>query len=154
MSPRILSSPSRIGDCYRLARALRDADRQEVVCFGLDPRKAIRESYRHAILHRTYFVDGEIAAMGGLSGSLLSHVGYPYLMTTPAVERVPTAFFKECRKMLGRMLEAKSTLAGDVLASYSGACRMLYMLGFELGEPRPLARDGTLFRSFPLTRGG
>src|SRR4051812_31279454 len=103
-------------------------------------------------MRRTAFVDGEIAAMWGLGGVMLSDEGTPWLMTTPVVERVPVSFVRIGRAQVAEMLSRRSRLANVVQASYLGACRLLEVLGFTLDEPIPLGPHGVPFRKFSMTR--
>lgn len=147
---RVEVRESKIGDVYRLAAALRAGDRAEVAALGLDPRDAIRRSYRDAILRRSYFVDGDLAAMSGLCGPLLSDIGEPYLMTTAAAERAPVSFLRLARAAVAEMLRHRLRLEGQVDASYHRACRLLEVLGFTVSEPRPIGPNGALFRSYAI----
>lgn len=143
---------SRVEDVYTLAANLRPADRAEVETLGLDPRVGIRRSFRHAILRKSYFVDGELAAMSGLCGSMLGDIAEPYLMTGPLVERVPMAFIKLAKDGVAEMLQHKLRLDGHVAAAYGSACRFLAAIGFTLDEPRPFGSHGAPFRRFHLNR--
>lgn len=149
---RVTVRESHAGDVYSLAASLREGDRAEVEAFGLDARHAIRASYRHAILRRTYIVDGEIAAMSGLGGAMLSEQGNPWLMTAPIVERVPVAFLKIARQQLAEMLRQRRFLFNYVLASYTQACRLLEVLGFVLDPAVPMGPQGLPFRRFWIER--
>lgn len=144
--------PSNIGDVYALAANLRDADAEEVTCLGIEVRHALRMNYRDAILRRTAFVDGRIAAMWGVCGDMLGDIGSPYLMTTPLVEKVPVTMLKEARKGIAEMLVIKKLLTGHVAASYVRACRFLEILGFTLFDPEPLGPKQALFRKFEMRR--
>lgn len=146
--------PSVVADVYKLAANLRSGDRAEVEALGLDSRHGIRRSFRNAMLRRTYFVDGEIAAMTGVCGDMLGDIGYPYLMTAPPAGRVPIAFVKAGRMALAEMLAHKLRLEGHVAANYGGACRLLERLGFILGPARPFGPSGGLFRTFHIMRAG
>lgn len=148
---RILIVPSGIADVYRLAGNLRANDRLEITGLDLDPAAVIRSSFRSAILRRTAFVDGEIAAMWGLGGVMLSDEGVPWLMTTPAIERIPVSFVRLARREVAEMLELRSQLSNVVLASYRSACRFLEVLGFNLDEPVQLGPHGVPFRKFWMT---
>src|ERR1700736_83931 len=121
---------SGVTDIYRLAANLRAGDRAEVESLGIDVRVGIRNSFRNAILRRTYLVDGEVAAMSGLCGAMLGDIGEPYLMTAPAAERVPVTFIKHAREAVAEMLRHKRRLEGHVAADYAKACRLLEVLGF------------------------
>lgn len=144
--------PSGVSDIYKLASRLREADADEARVLGIDPTVAIRRSYRNGILRRSYFVDGELAAMSGLGGSLLDDIGAPWLMTTAVVERVPVAFVKVARAQVAVMLQHRMRLENVVAASYTGACRLLQTLGFTLDEPQPLGPHGAQFRKFWMVR--
>lgn len=152
MKHKIEILPSVAADVYRLAANLRDADRNEVEALGIEPRAGIRKSFRHAILRKTYYVDGEIAAMSGLCGSMLGDVGDPYLMTSLLVERVPVSFVKLARIGIEEMLQHKSRLENYVIAEYRGACRLIEVLGFTLEAPEPGGPMGKPFRRFWITR--
>ena len=149
----VIVRPSVVADVYALAASLRDGDREEVESLGVDVRVGIRQSFRNAILRRTYLVDGEVAAMSGLCGVMLGDIGEPYLMTAAAAERVPLAFVKHAKAAVAEMLQHKRRLEGHVAAKYIKACRLLEVLGFTLGEPLPTGPNGALFRKYTMMRG-
>jgi hypothetical protein len=146
--------PSVLADVYELAANLREADRDEVESLGMDVRVGIRNSFRHAVLRKTYLVDGEVAAMSGLCGSMLGDIGEPYLMTSAAAERVPLAFVKHAKASVAEMLGLKRRLEGHVAANYVRACRLLQVLGFTLHAPLPVGPKGALFRKYTMMRAG
>lgn len=137
-----------------LARALRDDDRAEIAAGGITDRKAVWRSYKQSVLCKTAFVDGEIAAMWGLGGTLMSRRGEPWLLTTHAVEKVPLDFAREARKAVREMLTIRPILSNYVLASYERAVRLLQIIGFSLGEPFPLGPKGLAFRKFEMRAKG
>ncbi len=144
--------PAAITDVYALARTLRDDDWIEVTSMGSTPVNAVRTSYRHAIFRRTAVVNGEIAAMWGLGGSMLGAIGYPWLLTAPAIEKAPLAFVREAKREVAMMLRHKSRLENHVLAQYTRACRFLEFLGFTLSDPVPYGPNGALCRKFVMER--
>ena len=117
---------------------------------GLDLRAGIRLSFRNAILRKTYLVDGEIAAMTGLCGGLVSDIGYPYFITTSACDKVPFRVASIARRTVGDMLAHRKYLEGRVDANYTRAVRFLWLLGFELSEPEHFGSG--LFRKFTMAR--
>lgn len=152
MSPRYLIRDSNIRDVYVLAANLRVEDYDEVRALGARLPEALRVSYRNAVFRRTGLVDGEVAAMLGMGGQLLSDHGYPWLMTSPAIERIPIAFLKEGRAVVAEMLALRPLLSNHVLASYGRACRFLQLLGFTLDPPAPFGPLGVPFRRFWMKR--
>jgi hypothetical protein len=152
MAAIVTVSPSHISDVYALASRLRKQDEVEIAAFGLSAKRGLRLCFRMGILRKTYFVDGEIAAMSGMTGDLLSDTGHPYLLTGPAVERAPFAVLREAKRSVDEMMMLRKTLSGEVLASYAKAVRMLEMMGFEIGEPRAIGIHGELFSQFRKER--
>ena len=150
--PIVTTRPSIVTDIYRLATTLRAADRAEVESLGFTARDAIRRSYRNGMLRTTYLVDGEIAAMSGLCGALLDDIGAPYLLTAPIAATVPVAFVKCARQAVDRMLLHRSRLEGYVAARYTGACRLIEVLGFTLGKPMPIGPCAEPFHHYWMNR--
>jgi hypothetical protein len=144
--PNVSVDDSLLADCYQLAATLRDLDRKEIEAFGIDATDLIVRTFSNGILRKSYFVDGELAAMSGmnigLGGSLLDDVGHPYLLTAKVAERAPVAFFRCAKEAVHEMLTVKPVLSGEVLSEYRGAVKLLMRLGFHVGEPRPLGING------------
>lgn len=150
--PEVIVRPSEISDVYRLAADLRAGDAAEITGLDLDPVAVIRGSYRSAIWRRTAVVDGRIAAMWGLGGALLDDEGAPWLLTTPAAERVPVTFVRLARANVAEMLRDRRRLSNVVASSYRQACRLLEVLGFTLDAPRPMGPRGLLYQRFWMAR--
>jgi hypothetical protein len=133
-----------------LVERLRDEDKAEIEAAGLSANKALWKSYRSAMLRRTAFVDGEIAAMWGVSGTLMSNVGHPWLLTTPACEKVPFAYVREGKKHASEMLQLHPILSNFVDASYERAIRFLKLAGFDVGKPFPFGKKQMPFCKFEM----
>lgn len=119
----------------KLCGSLRYDDWAEITCFGLRPFAAIKGSYKTSYFRRSVFVENELAAMWGLSGTMLTGKGEPWLLTSRAIEKIPVSFVKEGRKEIAKMLTMCSRLDGITTESYSRAHRFLRALGFTLDEP-------------------
>ena len=141
--------PAIITDVYALAATLRDGDRAEIQAMGRDPRRALRFAYRASLMPpRVATVDGQVAAMWGLGGDLISDVGEPWLLTGHAADRVPFAFVRIAKAELAAMLAVKPRLDNYVAADYAKAVRLLEGLGFRIDPPAPIGPKGALFRRF------
>lgn len=151
-SRRITIVEADISHVYQLARALRAEDAGELEAAGLVPERGVRASFRSALIRRTAFVDGNLAAMFGMGGIALGDVGHPWLLTTPAIERAPVEFVREARNVVGRMLQLKPVLVNYVDARYLRACRFVALLGFVLEPPAPFGPLGAQFRRFEARR--
>ena len=138
-----------IGDVYALAARLRPGDRAEIEAVRREPRRVLRASFRASLTPpKVAVVDGEIAAMWGLGGDLLSDHGAPWLMTGTVCDRVPVTFMKVARAELALMLAVKPRLENYVDATYAKAVRLLEALGFHIDAPEPVGPKRAPFRRF------
>lgn len=145
----IVIRPAAIGDVYALARRLRVGDRAEIEAVGKEPRRVLRMSFRASLMRpQVALVDGEIAAMWGLGGNILSDTGAPWLMTGIAAERVPVSFLRIARRELAAMLAIKPRLENFVAAEYGRAVRLLEVLGFSIEAAEPVGPKRAPFRRF------
>jgi hypothetical protein len=132
----------------RLLRGrLRQGDMAELLCMGISAPKALWRSYKESVVRKSVYVDGQLAAMWGCSGSVLGGVGCPWLLTAPEIELIPIAFVKEARAEAQSMLALFPLLENYVVANYVKACRFLEVVGFSLDEPI-IAKNGTPFLRF------
>lgn len=136
----------------QIAANLRESDRIEALALARSAIAGIWRSYRMSSVCRVAIVDNEPAAVWGLVVSRFGVSGLPWLMTTPAVERVKLAFFRTARSELRLMLDICPSLNGQVLAEYDQAIGFLEMLGLDIGPPAPFGKDGVMFRPFSVSR--
>src|SRR3569832_1302247 len=133
--PHVEIVPSEASHVALLATSMREDDAREITVLGLVPRKILWRSFRQSILRKTAFVDGEIAAMWGLHGSLLGQTGQPYLLTSKAVLKIrPHAFSRNYRRELAEMRKIFPVLEYYVDATYNGAEQKQEKAGKQLGD--------------------
>lgn len=122
-------------DIRDIAKILRRQDEEEVLGLGMAPLKACFYAYRNSVYRKTGFINGGIAACWGVSGTPLSLVGRPWLVTTDKVYDIPPIkFAKIYKKEALNMLRLFPVLENYVDARYLGAVRMLEIAGFVLKE--------------------
>lgn len=154
MTKRVVIVPAAPNHCALLAANLRKDDADEIRAFGESRIRGVSRAFRSGIMCRTAFVDGEIAAMWGLGGNLLSNVGHPWLLTTPAAARSPFLYVRVGKAQLADMLALRPVLYDYVAAKYTRAISFLRLLGFTVGEPEPLGRRNELFCKFEIRATG
>lgn len=148
--------PAEISHVYALAATLRPRDAAEIAGLGHSAKKSLYRGFRNSILCRTAFVGVDIAAMWGLCVSFgagvspLGDLGVPWLLTSPAVERVPVSFVKVARSELTLMRANRRRLESYVAADYVQAIRLLHVLGFTVERPAPVGVNGAQFCRFHL----
>ncbi len=140
--------PATEADALELAPLLRAPDRAEVIALGVEPAAALVESVsraREAWTARTE--DGRIICMAGVNpASLIGQIGIPWLLGSELVSAHRRAFMVETRRQVARWQAMFPILRNVVDARYAEAIRWLRWLGFEVGEPVPIAHG--LFRPF------
>lgn len=144
--------PTRSQDIRDIAEKLRHEDLQEMLAMGY-PHRILWRSYKHSFMTKTAFIDGDIAAIWGVGGSPLGGEGKPWLVTTEVVNKVsPLAFARIYQDEVIRMINIFPRLANYVDASYTKAIRLLDIVGFSLGEPEPMGKNGEMFIKFEMSR--
>lgn len=121
-------------DVGRVFRRLRDGHRQCLMGIGMDRRHALREFrkvFDESAFRRAWLHDGEVVAVGGVTGSLLSPHGFVWLALSQDVIRFPLEIIRESRRQLGEIMKTKTELATTILANDAVALRFCAFLGFH-----------------------
>ena len=112
---------------------LRELDRVEVEASGHSEMAAIWWSYRRSHYCKVGLVNGKVAAIWGVGGSLLGGTGLAWLLTTPEMEKVATSTIVQIgRSEVASMMALYPTLENNILQRYKKAIRLLMLLGFEI----------------------
>jgi len=97
------------------------AERQQVIVFmGIaEAHRQMRACYNNAVQRRTWLIDGEIAALGGIIGSALSLHGYLWLAVSNRAREYPLAFVKEMRRQLDTATASFRQLSATLVSNES-----------------------------------
>lgn len=149
--PIINIVPSESCDVSNLRNNLRIEDANEILRFGVSIQYALWKSYRRAIIRKTAFIDGQIAAMWGCDGTFLGNKGRVWLMTTPEVKKIsPLKFSRIYQEEVKNMLKTFKRLENYVDAQYDSAIRLLDIIGFNIEEPQRIGCG--MYRKFWIER--
>lgn len=143
-----------IADAFDLERAIRPADREEVLAAtGQEPASAALQCLSLSTEAYAGFAGRELLCLFGIRrASLLGNTGYPWLLSTEAVGRHRTAFARISRGLLGQWAKDFDLLEGYVDARHAVACRWLQWLGFILDAAEPWGAKGLPFHRYHLER--
>lgn len=115
-----------------LCSDLREKDRIEVEKFGFRPFVVLRHSFKNAVYKKTALIEGRVAAMWGVTGSVLSELGHPFLLTANSVGTIPAKTFVTIYlQELSNFLHIYPELENYVDETYSESVKLLRMTGFE-----------------------
>lgn len=101
---------------------------------GMSPKKALWVSYRQSIISMTALIDGRVAAMWGIAGTIFSDVGRPWLILSPEVEDHPFRVCFRYRKELNKFQNMFPCLEEYVESSNKKAIRLLELMGFKVSK--------------------
>lgn len=144
--------PCKLSHLRVLAATMRAEDRAELESIGVIARHGLYELWRQSEAPMTALIDGEVAAAWGDTAGTLETEGRLWLFTAPIIERMPLAFFRETRRVIGTLLECRTSLKSRIIGPYDKAMRFFAMLGFEIGEPEIL--NGVEHRIIRIRRHG
>jgi hypothetical protein len=130
--------PATLAHLRELALTMRAEDRAEIIEVGCVPRHLLVTLWKHTARPMCAIVDGKVAAVWGDKAPLMAEQGSMWLFTSPIIETVPLAFFREAKMDIGERLMMRNVLVADVSASYTKAIRFFGLLGFTFGEPRKI----------------
>lgn len=137
----------------KLKMNLRIEDVHEVLRLGISVQKALWLSYRESLIRKSALIDGEIAAMWGAKGNIMSQEGTVWLLTSPQIKKVsPLQFARIYQSQVYEMLKLFPCLVNYCDASYTNAIRLLEIIGFTIYDPEPIGKDGAMFRKFKIER--
>lgn len=137
------------GDVDILFANLRTSDRIECAAYGDDVLALIRSSVARSLLCWTGVVDGELAAIIGVTPlDVLNGVGVPWMLGTTVLDRHSRILVRRTPEYIARMLAAFPHLVNYVHAKNTTSVRWLRRLGFTLHEAEPFGPFGEPFHRF------
>jgi len=147
MTTKVIVKVSVLDDVEKLSKTMRDKDRKEAEALGMSAEKALYLTFKHGLLRRTAFIDGEVVAMWGVTGTPFSLVGRPYLITGTSSKKISSLeFCRIYKKEVEVMNHLFPILENYVDANYKEAVRLLRMTGFDLSPEKINDNDFYKFR--------
>jgi len=142
--------PAELPHAYALARNLRDDDIAELAMIGLTPRAGVRKCFRNSIAAFAGFVDGELIGMYGIGGTLMGETGYPWMLSSCAMDRLPLrirlSVVRHAQEELVGMLNRYRRVEINIPATLPHALKLARVLGFKVGEAYQVPPRGELLR--------
>jgi hypothetical protein len=129
--------PARAHHCGMMARRLRVDHFLAMARAGLDPHHELRDRFYDSLFCRSWLIDGQIEAMGGVSGPNVAAIGYVWLALSEKAMAYPLAVVREAQRQLDDLMVTKRQLVTMLLNGDDTARRFAVFLGFvpSSGEP-------------------
>jgi hypothetical protein len=137
-APRIEIGEARLHHCGQMARSLRAPTREGMAALGFQTHRELRKCVEASSEPRAAFVDGKLAAMWGMSGSLLDPEGYVWLAVNDVATQYPVRLVREAMRGVDGFLKSKQILWTRILGSDAASQRFARRLGFFTTHPLPM----------------
>lgn len=124
----------------QIVHRLRRDHAAELGALKIDAHRALKTAFDLSSFRRAWLIDGKVAALGGVTGSLISPTGTVWLSFTEDATRFPLAIIRETRKQLAEIMSTRTEIESGVMMGDAAAWRFAAFLGFYLKRH---AADGT-----------
>ncbi len=125
---------ARLQHCGQMVRLMRREQREAIGRAGYDPHRELRARFDKSAIRRALLIDGHLAALGGVMGTLLAPHGFVWLVLSEEACRHPLALVRIARRELACVMATYRELATIVLADDAAARRFAIFLGFHVAE--------------------
>lgn len=120
--------------CGAMVRRLRTEHASAIARLGLDSHRELAERFAQSAWRRAWLVDGELAALAGVTGSQLSAQGLVWLALSKQAVRYPLGVVREAKQQLDELMAVKRLLVTTLLDEDLAAQRFAIFLGFTLAS--------------------
>jgi hypothetical protein len=117
--------------CGQILRKLRLEHREAIERVGMRAHQELRILFDAAYLRRAWLIDGRLAAIGGVSGSILSPFGFAWVVLSEEATRHPVALLRETMRQLDNVMTTKTELVTTIIGGDAAAKRFAIFLGFH-----------------------
>jgi len=123
--------------CGQMCRMLRSEHRELIASIGIDSHRELRARFDQSSFRRAWLIDGQLAGLGGVTGSILTATGYVWLALSRDALRFPVAAVKEVRRQLEIIMVCKRELVTTIIDGDEASKRFAIFLGFVSGDHAP-----------------
>lgn len=116
--------------CGQMVRLLRLEHQKAVAMIGINSHRELRARFDESSFRKAWLIDGKLAAVGGVSGTMLSGYGMVWLALSNRAMKYPLAIVKEAKRQLSEIMQTKTFLATSILEGDVAAERFAVFLGF------------------------
>lgn len=116
--------------CGQMARLLRAEQGESVAALGMDAHRELRDRFRNSSFRKAWLIDGRLAGLGGVEGTLLASQGYLWLALTRQATRHPVAMIKEARRQLEEICRHRDRVETLLIGGDDASLRFAVHVGF------------------------
>lgn len=139
--PNITISKTTPMDLRAMSEAMSQDSIEVAKGLGTTPLRALWASYRKSLYCKSFFINGKIAAICGLNGSIFCDTARPWLVLTDEVKEYPLRVAFSYRRELNEMSKMFSILEEWVPDDNEASIRMLQIMGFKVSKNKNRVGD-------------
>jgi hypothetical protein len=133
--PRFDLIDAKIWHCGQMCRRLRSQHAIAVAGLDIEPHMQLRTLFDDSAYRKAWLIDGELAALGGVTGTSMSTWGYVWLaITDKAAAKHKFAIVREARRQLALLMTTRHELATTIIGGDEAAKRLAVFLGFHVAH--------------------
>lgn len=137
MSPRFEIVEAKRHHCGQMSRALRREHFLAIFPSGTNIHAELLGCFDQSSFRKAWLMDGKLAGLGGVIGTLASPSGMIWLALSEAATRYPLAIVKEARRQLDGLMGVRRELTTTVVIGDGAAIRLAVFLGFHVAHEGP-----------------
>jgi hypothetical protein len=139
--------------CGQMARILRTDYVKMLIGAQAPAHEQLRDIYGRSYLARSWLIDGKLAGLGGVMGTIASSDGHIWLALSQEATRFPHHVVSEARRQIAEFLDTKRELLTTVARSDDAAFRFAKFIGFFI-TGAPVVVGGITVFPMKITSGG
>lgn len=132
MTPRFEIVEAKPFHCGQMARATRRDYLGAMLAAGANPHMELRECFDQSSFRRAWLIDGKVAALGGVIGTIMSAEGMVWLALSDEATRHPRAVIREARRQLSGLMRTRRELRASIFEGDDPSLRLAIFLGFHV----------------------
>lgn len=116
--------------CGQMSRILRLDQQKAIALIGMNTHHEMRDKFDQSVFRKAWLINNRLAAVGGITGSILSAYGLVWLALSNEAMKYPLAVVKESRRQLNQAMITRHMLVTNILDGDEAAKRFAVFLGF------------------------
>lgn len=116
--------------CGAISRALRYEHQKAILLLGVNAHQELRGIFDASIYRKSWFIDGRLAGVGGVTGTAVSSYGVIWVAFTNEATKYPLALTKEMQHQLSVIMETRKLLQCTIMEGDEASERFAIFLGF------------------------
>ncbi len=115
-----------------MIRRLRQEHRDILTDMQINMHEELRKFFYDSAFSRSWMIDGSLAAMGGVTGTMISPTGMVWLAVSELATRFPVAMTREATHHMRLIMSTRLEVSAVTVWGDERANRFAEYLGFEL----------------------